>query len=352
MRIRKGLGAIALLASVGLLAVGCSNGGGDAPEPEPTETSDSLDALIEAAQAEGSVVWYSGSEERSAAAAAEAFEEEYGIPVTVVRLTSGPLAQRVEAEAATGSPQADVISTVNSVFFESALDQGITAPINEENVPNLADFPSDYILGEAAVVFGIGPDTVSWNTDIADVEITGWEDLINPAFEGEIILVDPRSSSAWADLWSAVLNDPELGPDFIEEFAAQGIRHVADSASPGAQLLAAGEGAVLVASTLATQIPLVEAGAPLKDVILENPAPTYMQYLALVNDAPHTAAGTLFMNWILTEEAQDIYNGVHLQASPLGNLPNTVPLPEGIIFPNSEASAADLPEILRLLGLE
>ena len=306
------------------------------------------------AKEEGQVVWYSGSSEAPAAAIAEAFEEKYGIPVSVTRLTSADIGTRFQSEASAGNVQVDVLSTVDPTLFVNLHENGLTTALTPDLIPSVANYDAEFILDDnAAVVIGIGPTAVAWNTEILpNFNPSSWEDLIDPALANEIVLVDPRSSNAWAQLWSVVLNEPSLGEDFISRFAAQGVRQVVDSSVPGAQLLAAGEAGFLMATTVNTQIPLVEQGAPLKDMILQNPAPNYKQFIALAKEAPHSNAGALFIDFLLSEEGQQIYNSVHVQASPLGNLEGTLPLPEGLADAPAARVQADLPKVLELLGIQ
>ncbi|ALJ18894.1 ABC transporter substrate-binding protein [Microbacterium sp. No. 7] len=349
---RLALAALAVAAA--MTVAGCSSTGGDTP-PETSEPGGDTGhaQLIEAAKAEGSLVWYTGSTESAAQALADAFTDEYGIAVTIQRLTSAPLAQRVEAEVSAQNVQVDVFSTVNAAFFESARANDWSVDLTAQDIPSLEGFPAEYIQDDgASAVIGIGPDVIVWNTEVLpDYEFTEWEDLIDPALKDNIILTDPRSSQAWAGFWSVLLHDERYGPAFIEEFAAQGIRQVVDSSVPGAQLVGSGEGGVLVGSTVSTQDELIAAGAPLEQTITSDPAHVYLQYAAIATEAPHPNAARLFLDFALSEKGQSVYNEAHKQASVLGDIPGAIPLPEGVTVPDPEQIEADLPEVLRLLGL-
>src|SRR5690554_4858101 len=60
---------------------------------------DGLDALIAAAQEEGSLTWYSVPAEAIAQEVSDAFEAEFGISVEFQRLASSDLSTRYSAEA-------------------------------------------------------------------------------------------------------------------------------------------------------------------------------------------------------------------------------------------------------------
>jgi iron(III) transport system substrate-binding protein len=344
------------LAGALLLVLAACGGGGETDEgvaPSPTGEAPGDEALIEAAQAEGSLTWYGGSSETGLTGTAEAFSERYGIEVNFTRLVTAQIAERFGAEVTGGNVQADVMSTVNPLFFEDQLAQGNLIELTDDEVPGVGEWEEQYLSESgAAAVIGIAPYTVAWNTDVVpDFQPESWEDLIDPAVEGEIILADPRASAAWAQVWSAVLNDPELGEDYITQFSGQGFRQIVESAGPGTQLLAAGEGGMIFATTSSQVTPLADQGAPLEQFFLADPAPVSFIYAGIPADAPHPNAARLFLQWLLTEEGQTAYNISEFQASPLGDLEGLVPVPEGLIPPDPEQATADLPRVVELLGL-
>lgn len=347
----------AALAGIAVLVLAACGGGEESDEqaaPSPTGEAPGSEELIEAAQAEGSLTWYGGFSETGLAGTAEAFSERYDIDVNYTRLVTAQIVERFGAEVAGGSVQADVMSTVNPLFFEDQLTQGNLIELTDEEVPGFGEWPTDYTSeNSAAAVIGIAPYVVAWNTDVLpDFEPEGWDDLIDPVVEGQIILADPRVSAAWAQTWSAVLNSPELGEDFIEEFAAQGFSQVVESAGPGTQLVAAGEGGVIFGSTYSTTEPLKAQGAPLAEWPMAAPAPVSYVYAGIPTEAPHPNAARLFMQWLLSEEGQIAANVSERQASPLGDLEGLITLPEGLVPPDPEQATADLPRVAELLGLQ
>jgi iron(III) transport system substrate-binding protein len=334
----------------------CGGGGGSEENaaPSPTGEAPGDEALIEAAQEEGSLTWYGGSSETGLSGTAEAFSERYGIEVNYTRLVTAQTTERFNGEVAGGEVQVDVMSTVSPLFFEDQLAQGNLIELTDEEVPGVGDWEEQYVSeNRAAAVIGIAPYSVAWNTDVApDFHPESWDDLIDPAVEGEIILADPRQSAAWAQVWSAVLEDPELGEDYITQFADQGFRQIVESAGPGTQLLAAGEGGMIFATTASQVTPLADQGAPLEHFFLADPAPVSFVYAGIPTDAPHPNAARLFLQWLLTEEGQIAYNVSEYQASPLGDLEGLVTVPEGLVAPDPEAATANLPRVVELLGLQ
>jgi iron(III) transport system substrate-binding protein len=352
---RKVFRLVAVASAATLLLTAC--GGSDSASKSSSggsgaSTASGDDAkLIAAAKAEGTLTWYSGSSEPSIQKTIDAFTAKYGVKVQYIRLVSGPLATRFDTENKAGATQADVLSSVDDAFFQTELTAGALLPLTSAALPAYAAFPDKYKLGTAAFALGIGPTVIVYNTDIVKTPPKSWQDLLKPEFAGKIILVDPRKSSAWAQMWTSVLNSPKLGDSYITKFAKQGYRQITDTGPAGAQLVAAGEGSILVASTISTPVDLKAQGAPIGYFTLADPAPVYVQYSGIVAKAPHPNAAKLFANWLLSTDGQQTYNTAAGQASALGNLKGTIELPAGVVPIGSAEAAAKLPQLVKLLAL-
>ncbi|MBP3825986.1 MAG: iron ABC transporter substrate-binding protein, partial [Butyrivibrio sp.] len=77
-----------------------------AEAPAAEAESSGMDALIEAAKAEGELIVYGSCEEEYLAAACENFEKLYGIKVQYQRLSTGEVQSKIEEE--NGNPSGDV----------------------------------------------------------------------------------------------------------------------------------------------------------------------------------------------------------------------------------------------------
>lgn len=342
--LRAGAFATAALATIAL--TGCNTGDTSPAEPTATEEANDRVAL---AQEEGKLTWYTGVNPSSGETVAKAFEDEYGIEVTVVRLTSSQIAQRFQAEVDSGSVEVDVLSTVDVAFFNAMEEADAIRDLTPEE---LGDIPDEFVLNPAAVQNLAAPMAVPYNTDVlGEGAIESWDDLLKPELKGNIILTDPRGSRAWAQFWTMALNHPDLGEDYLEAFAAQEYRLV-DSGAPGVELLAAGEGAVLVANIVAGIGAVVEAGAPLVNWVAEGPGFGIPTYMSIATEAPNPNAASLFVEWLATEPGSTVLNAAEDAISPLGDLPGTFPAPEGVApVPSPEQIDKDLPKVLELLGI-
>ena len=337
---------------VPLLVTGCAGGGGNtSPTPTADSASDSdLKALIDAAKSEGSLLVYGSWADGPLQEMVKAFGAEYGINASFVRLNSAGMAQRAQAEFDANAVQADILWASDSVFFKHAATQGITIPLEDAEIPSLANVPVEYRIDDNTVVSAVGSGVAIYNTDLISDPPTEWADLLDPALKGKIVMVDPRTSATYLNTWNAVYEDPKLGPKFLEAFAAQGYAQVADSSVSGAQLVAAGEGVIAVPLVQNVVKTLTDQGAPVDSWTFANPSPALFMYIAATAGSQHPNAAKLFVNWVMTEKGSTVVNRAGMMSSPLGDLPGVSPMSAGTVPPNDAAAKANASKILKLLG--
>jgi iron(III) transport system substrate-binding protein len=350
MRIQLRLAA-AVLAACSLLLTAC--GGSPSGAAGTAVATGGLDNLIAAAKEEGTLTWYTGAAPQDADTIAKAFQTKYGIAVEVVRLSSGPIAQRISTEATSNRVSVDVALGTDPVFLDSAAQQGWLAKLHSDEVPSLQSWPAQYRT-DTYVTIMVGPLLgVAYNTSLVNGSPPcTWDALLEPRFAGKIVLTNPASSAAYTKFFDVVLHDPRLGEGWITKFRDAGFATVADSAVPAGQLLGAGEGTVSIVSSLPAVSPLSEMGAPVAFCPLDNPAPANLQYLAIVNNAPHPNAARLFFDYFVSVEGQTAYVASAKGASVLGDLPGGVKLPTGLVIPDAKQAQDDLPRIQILLGVK
>lgn len=358
MRPRRWMAVLAALVAVAALAA-CGDdddgetadttaaaGSDTTAEGESQPADDELAELIAAAQAEGSLIWYSVPAEGIAQAVSDAFSEEFGIDVEFQRLASSDLSTRYAAEADAGDTVADAVVMSNTPFVAQAFENGWTVPLADAGVPGFpADFPADFLVDDgAAAIVSIEPSGISINTDQVDDDErpTTWADLAGPEWEGRILLADPAGSPAYIDFWTVVLEGE--GPEVLEGIGANAVRTY-PSAVPLHEALGAGEGAVAVPGVGSIVSGAVDRGAPLDFAIPD--LTTGPEIVVLVSeDASHPNAARLFAWYLLFGEGQEILNALPSTASPATG--------EGMpadYTRNPPGAQANRDEILSLLGV-
>ena len=330
------IGSVALALT--LFATACGGGGGSAG----SEGGD----LVEAAQNEGIVTWYVSIPDEPVQAAAAAFEEEYGIPVEVVRMGSPVLAQRYSTERDSGQSVGDLVTIPEAHVLDEYLEKGWIRELPADQVENMADWPEEALHKDAYFLVNSQPIGVAYNTDkLSASDVESWEDLLDPKLKGEIDTADPQSFLSWTELLR--LLKEEYGEEFLEGLADNDIKKV-DSAIPGTQQVAAGESLATFPSLPSVVNPLQESGAPVELAYLA-PTTGVEQYTAVAEGSPHPNAALLFANFLMSEKGQIALNE-GFGISPLGELEGTLPEPEGYVTPDLSLALEEQDHLNELLG--
>jgi iron(III) transport system substrate-binding protein len=347
--IRPRLGSLRAATAVAvaalLLATGCGSGesgGGDTAVPADAPAA--LRPLIEKAQQEGELVWYSVPAENIAKAVSDAFAKKYGIKVKFIRLTSSDLAQRFSAEASTGKPAADLFVGSYTPFIPEALSKGWTIKLADAGIPGYPNgFPDKYLLPEdGTAVVQLQPSGLAVNTQKGTESIKDWQDILDPKWKGQILLVDPRASAAYTPFWNLIIK--EYGEDFLTKLKAQNPIIAAGSA-PATQQLAAGEGAIVMPGVQSIITDLKSKGAPVSYV--QPPASTGPELVpGIAAKAAHPNAARLFVDYLMSEEGSKVLNATPGSGSPR----DTSTLPARYAF-NRDLTGTKADRIYELLGL-
>jgi ABC-type Fe3+ transport system substrate-binding protein len=212
-------------------------------------------------------------------------------------------------------------------------------------------WPANFRAERYATVL-IGPLLgVAYNTNLVKgPPPCTWDALLDPRFAGKIIPADPASSAAYAEFYDIALHDPRLGEAWFRKLHAQGFASVAAGAVPAGQLVGAGGGMLSIASSVPAIEPLKDKGAPVAFCPLDNPAPAILEYMAILDKAPHPNAARLFFDYFASRDGQTKYAQVGKGTSALGQLPGAVPLPADLVIPDAKRAQDDLPKIQSLLG--
>ncbi len=257
----------------------------------------SRDALIKAAKAEGKLMLYSSSGETQSKTVLGAFEAEFGIAGSWLRLTTIPLIQRMSAEIEGKDVQADVVSVSTTVPFIEHPEWFVK--MTKEYAENLPKWPTRWV----------SPNYISWtadnfylayNTDQIPVGThpKTYAELADPKWKGKILLTDPRV----ADNYFGWLDGLEKarGADFLRKIAALNATLTPSGAS-GAQMIAAGAFAINFPTFQDFSAALIEKKAPIALFAITEPTLVSERVIAALANSPHPNAARLFMDWIMSE---------------------------------------------------
>ena len=270
-----------------------------------------MEKLVADAKAEGEITIYSAAPENIVLRIVKAFRDEYGIEIKYVRISSNQLKQRYSAEAESGTFAADLMFIAGgpTPYFQEAIAKGWMTPIKDAGIPVLADgsFPSTFSDGLSAVV-QVAPFLIAHNKDnVSEADAPkDWPDLLDPRFKGDIILIDPRASNAFLDIYAAL--EDKYGKEFFDKLVAQEPRRYADG-TPATQGLAAGEAALEIPVLPSMVNELIAKGAPLGQVIPSYTSGVEMHVaLTDLTKAKSPATARLLANFVMTPEGNRIFN--------------------------------------------
>ena len=325
-------------------------GPGLAGRPALAQAPADRDALIKAANGEGSLTFYSAAPESVAKRVSDAFTAKYGVRAQFLRLASNPLVQRYSAEAQVGQPPADLLFVAGGAgpFLAEGLKQGWLESVAEVGLPVVksGEFPARFLRDGGALI-QIAPWLIVYNTDNlkGDAVPKGWKDLLSPRFKDRIIITDPASADSHLDVWAQVLDT--FGPDYFTALRAQNLRKNANAVG-AVQSLAAGEGDVQLPSIRALVQGPIDKGAPL-DTVLPDPATGVEMFLMLTARAKSKSpnAARLFADYMMSKEGNKVFNSETGSYS----IYDAAQLPAGYASPKP-GTVARKAEIRKQLGLE
>ena len=152
-------------------------------------------ALIEAAKAEGELTVYASCEEAYMNAAADHFQELYGIKVNRQRLSTGEVAAKIEEE--NGNPSADVWFGGTTDPYNETAGKGLLEAYQAKNASHLL---SPLYSDKDGYWYGIYKGILGFmvNTEELDrlnlAAPADWDDLLKPEYQGLIWLSNANTA--------------------------------------------------------------------------------------------------------------------------------------------------------------
>lgn len=254
---------------------------------------------------------YSIIHEEETQALTELFTKETGIPVSFLRASTGELVNRVIAEK--DAPQADILLGGATNYHIQANKAGALesyASPMAKNVPSYARSTDDTYTGFCVLTLGIGINTSRFQKKFSDEKLPAtWEDLVNPAFKGEIVLTNPVASSTaylfvqdqlqrlgWEKGWDYLISLSELVGQFP------------DSGSAPAKLVGTGEYALGVSYLHA----LAKYKAEGFDITLVAPPQSVgdVDCISIMKNTKNLGAAKKFVDFMLSKEAQELMSSL------------------------------------------
>jgi putative spermidine/putrescine transport system substrate-binding protein len=352
----------ALFVVVATMLSACGGGGGGASSDFDWSTATSaedgggMDALIAAAQAEGTVTtialphdWCNYGE------VIETFKAKYGLEVNELNPDAGSAdeIEAIKANKDNKGPQAPDVIDVGFSFGESSKAEGLITPYKVatwDSIPADAKDADGYWYGD---YYGVLAFLV--NTDVQPDVPQDWADLLNPKYNGQVALSgDPRvSNQAIQSVYAAALanggslDDAQPGLDYFAELNAAGnlIPLIANNG-----LVATGEIPVRITwdyNALAA-IDSFE-GNPNATVVIPATgrfAGVYVQAISAY--APQPAAARLWQEFLYSDEGQLLWMKGYCHPIREADLRERGVIPQELLDKLPDVSGAVFPSLAQL----
>ncbi len=238
------------------------------------------------------------------------FEEKTGIKVEVISAGTGELIKRIESEAS--NPYADVMfgGSYTQYMTNKALFQDYVSKENDnviEAYRNKTGYVTYTVLDGSALVV---------NTDLTKgIEISSYQDLLNPALKGKIATADPsNSSSAFSQLTNILLAMSDDGTytsekawTYVSELIKQWDGKISSGSSAVYKSVVDGE--MMVGLSYEDPVAkLIKDGAKNIKIVYPSEGAVYLPAgTGIVKNAKNLDNAQAFIDFLLSEEVQNIF---------------------------------------------
>lgn len=258
--------------------------------------------IEEKARKEREVVWYTSMGLTDFPKIVDAFERAVPyVKVKANRLTQSTILTKIDTEARAGLFAVDVVGSAPVEIWELK-QRGYLAPYLS---PELKAFPTgSYDPQGFWSSFEVTPIVLAFNTKLVSQDDAphSYQDLLQPKWKGKMNM----GSDEYA--WYSVMLDgmgKVKGLEYMKALARQQLHIPGSSSIMRLQLMLAGESAITIAARGRRATEYKEKGAPI-DYRLLDPYPAEPNALTLMRRSSRPHASILFIDWILSEEAQSL----------------------------------------------
>lgn len=269
---------------------------------------------LEGAKKEGKLLWYTTTQPASTDVIVKRFRERFPfIDISVYSANSAKIQERFVNEARNNRNQADLIKTSNIHIEELLIEEGrlfqkYVSPEAGAYPPDMRD-PDGYWSAIELGTYGIiySPRLVP-----KDQAPKSYDDLLHPRWKGKMGL-DNRDEEWFAAILQ-IMGEAK-GLQFMKRLAQQDIQ-VRAGGTVLQNLVVAGEFPIVVNGRANTVEALIKKKAPI-DWIAVEPVHTTVSVVSIPAQAPHPNAAKFFIDWILSEDGQQVQKeAVRIPARP------------------------------------
>jgi iron(III) transport system substrate-binding protein len=278
---------------------------------EATRPAVEQQALVDAARREGQLTFVWGASTMGGREGlrrlAEGFNRHYGLNLDV-QFTPGPsmpeMAQRIAQEVAAGRPASSDVQPGYAVHMAVAIAANALEPVDWLTWAANVRRPDQVVAGGAAVAFETSTPGITYNTQRVrpDEVPSSLQDLLNPRYKGRV------ASTPFAANFDYLATDDLWGEartmDYLTKLAEQvtGLMRCTEH-----ERLVTGEFDVLALDCSQNNAMALQAkGAPIGFTLAADAPLLLPLYVGVPRNARHPNAARLWVDYLLSREAQGI----------------------------------------------
>ena len=239
----------------------------------------------------------------------DAFEKETGIKVVFVRMSSGEVLARVEAEAA--NPQATVWHAGSNTSHINAASKGLLAPYK----PNTDFALSDQLHAKDWAWTGFYSGAIGFVSNTKFLKEKGvqapqsWDDLLKPVFSKNVAMAYPYTSGTAYTTYATLIQMHGLDNalNWWEKFDKQSIHQYTKSGTGCIPMVGLGEVAVGISFSHDILAKGVNKGYPVVMTFPKEGTGYEIGGLSLIKGGPEPELGKKFIDWCFTVRAQNLF---------------------------------------------
>lgn len=238
----------------------------------------------------------------------KAFQEKTGIQTSYVRLSSGEALAKLRATK--DNPEFSVWWGGPADGYVAANAEGLLEPYvspNAVEIPAAQKDPNGVWTGVyvGALGFCSNKDVLS---KLGIDKPTSWEALLDPKLKGQVAMAHPASSgTAYTAVWTQVtrLGSVDAAFDYLKKLHQNILQYTKSGSAPGQM---AGRGEVAVSVIFSHDcVKFADEGMDMLEVSFPEEGTGYeIGGVALIKGAPEPEAAKMWIDWVLTAEAQEI----------------------------------------------
>ena len=262
-------------------------------------------AVASMAFAEGKVMLYSSMQEAQLQAIEKAFEAKYpDVDMEYYYAGGGKLVTKMTTEAQDGGQIAsDLVWLGDPSDYEVFKKNGWLEPYVSPETDHIAKEymdPEGYYTAGRLVTMGI-----AWfiGVDEADAPKT-WNDLLDPKWQGQIIMTDPAQASTTKYWMAAMMQSEKYGPEFFKKLRENGVELESGTTATHNRVADASYQVGICLDYVSAN--LIAEGSPMAFHYTTEDVITMTSPVAIIKGCANPDNAKLLMDFILSKEGQEV----------------------------------------------